>query len=231
MCRPLSYCCSSLAACFAAPDHTECDAGEERSGRRGWRVNASSWIRLVYSLRDNVEIGADFSLGHTRFRTAEHREPTHVVIGQPLLAGLERFVQSDGSPERARNWFGTGESGARYTDDGIRSSIESDCLADKHGSPRNWLRQAESLTTTTAFAPGVAQSASVYGASSLLLLRRPQNLRNRGSQPLPLTGFNSELPSTLRGQRIEFRSAIVFRGTFLDRNPLPLDEAMQGWIQ
>ena len=64
-----------------------------------------------------------------------------------------------------------------------------------------------------------------------LLLRRPENPRDRSRQRVPLAGLKLQLPPALGCQPVELGPAIVFRGALLDRNPSALDKPVQRGIQ
>src|SRR5882757_8799864 len=73
--------------------------------------------------------------------------------------------------------------------------------------------------------------ACVCAASSFLLPSRPKNLCDSSSQLLPLARFNRQLPLALCRQSVELCPAIIFRGSFRDRYPSPLDQPVQRWIK
>jgi hypothetical protein len=60
---------------------------------------------------------------------------------------------------------------------------------------------------------------------------RPENLRDRPRQFVPFASFNRQLTHACGCQCVKLRPAIVFRGSRFDRDPSPLDQPVQRWIQ
>ena len=136
-------------------------AREERRSMDCKRSDASrSRVALVNASCNHAKIGTHLLDRHARPCPPKQSQPTHIVVRKPVDPRLQSLLHCERHPERARNRLRASESWTRYPNDGIGGLIENDILPTSEGSAPNCPRHRSLLTTTTAFAPRLAQSES-----------------------------------------------------------------------